>query len=72
MYWLKQVNNTDSDLTLRFGGKELQYRRNESLLKMMEAEGIVKQVFPTHGRLLCILSDWNGILQYLITFASYR
>ncbi|XP_042379759.1 anoctamin-like protein Os01g0706700 [Zingiber officinale] len=42
------VNNTDSDLTLRFGGKELQYRRNESLLKMMEAEGIVKQVFPTH------------------------
>ncbi|XP_074584519.1 LOW QUALITY PROTEIN: anoctamin-like protein Os01g0706700 [Curcuma longa] len=42
------VNNTDSDLTLRFGGKELQYRRNESLLKMMEAEGIVKQVFPIH------------------------
>ncbi|KAJ8493050.1 hypothetical protein OPV22_014771 [Ensete ventricosum] len=42
------VNKTDSDMTLFFDGKEFQFRRNESLLKMMETEGVVKQVFPTH------------------------
>ncbi|XP_018679019.2 anoctamin-like protein Os01g0706700 isoform X1 [Musa acuminata AAA Group] len=42
------VNKTDSDMMLLFDGKEFQFRRNESLLKMMETEEVVKQVFPTH------------------------
>lgn len=36
-------------MMLLFDGKEFQFRRNESLLKMMETEEVVKQVFPTHG-----------------------
>ncbi|WOL03024.1 anoctamin-like protein [Canna indica] len=42
------VNKTDSDIKLWFDGQELQFRKSESLLKMMEDEGIAKQVFPTH------------------------
>lgn len=44
-----QVNDTQADLTLWFDGEEVQFRRDESLLNMMEKEGIVKQVFPMHG-----------------------
>ncbi|XP_020265246.1 anoctamin-like protein Os01g0706700 isoform X1 [Asparagus officinalis] len=42
------VNIAQADLTLWFDGKLFQYERNESLLKRMEMEGIVKQVFPMH------------------------
>lgn len=42
------VNKTEADLTLMFDGKELQIQRNESLLKRIEDEGIVKQIFPLH------------------------
>ncbi|XVF86771.1 hypothetical protein PTKIN_Ptkin18bG0069600 [Pterospermum kingtungense] len=42
------VNKKNSDLTLRFDGKEIQWKAGESLLQRLELEGIVKQVFPLH------------------------
>ncbi|KAJ3694971.1 hypothetical protein LUZ60_000348 [Juncus effusus] len=43
------VNKTDADIELKFDeSKEFLYEKNESLLEKLEAEGIVKQVFPLH------------------------
>jgi len=49
-----QVNRTEADLTLWYDGKMVQFQRNESLLRRMETEGIVKQVFAMHGTLIYI------------------
>ncbi|XVF74450.1 hypothetical protein PTKIN_Ptkin13bG0111300 [Pterospermum kingtungense] len=42
------VNKKNSDLTLKFDGKEILWEAGESLLQRLELEGIVKQVFPLH------------------------
>ncbi|XP_022715088.1 anoctamin-like protein At1g73020 [Durio zibethinus] len=42
------VNKNNSDVTLKFDGKEIQWEAGESLLLRLELEGIVKQVFPLH------------------------
>ncbi|KAJ1689369.1 hypothetical protein LUZ63_013524 [Rhynchospora breviuscula] len=42
------VNKTDSNIALKFNDKEFKYEKNESLLKRLEIEGVVKQVFPLH------------------------
>ncbi|XWS18908.1 hypothetical protein CRYUN_Cryun32bG0085200 [Craigia yunnanensis] len=44
----ESVNKKNSDLTLKFDGKEIQWEAGESLLQRLELEGIVKQVFPLH------------------------
>lgn len=53
MNWNFQVQGTDSTRTLSFDDKQFQWGAGESLLNRMESEGIVKQVFPLHGMLLC-------------------
>lgn len=50
-----QVNNTNSEITLQFDDKEFHWKQNESLLTRLEAEGVVKLVFPLHGTLILIL-----------------
>ncbi|KAM0938245.1 putative anoctamin [Dioscorea sansibarensis] len=63
------VNDTESELILKFDGDEFAFQRNESLVKRMEVEGIVKQVFPTHEevtrkRLLRIWAlNWLGFTE---------
>ncbi|OMO70883.1 Anoctamin/TMEM 16 [Corchorus capsularis] len=42
------VNKKDSDISLKFDSKEIQWEAGESLLQRLESEGIVKQVFPLH------------------------
>ncbi|KAJ4787385.1 Anoctamin-like protein [Rhynchospora pubera] len=42
------VNKTDSNIALKFNDKDIKYEKNESLLKRLEIEGVVKQVFPLH------------------------
>lgn len=44
-----QVNRTETVITLTVGSRQYGWKPNESLLEMMESEGIVKQVFPLHG-----------------------
>lgn len=44
------MNKTDSDITLSFDDKEFHWTQNESLLTRLEDEGIVKLVFPLHGK----------------------
>jgi anoctamin-10 len=44
-----QVNKTDSPITLKFDEKVFHWNQNESLLSSLEAEGVVKLVFPLHG-----------------------
>ena len=78
-----QINRTDSPITLSVGGREYHWEPDQSLLEMMESEGIVKQVFPLHGipphNLLyfkkasncnpeLVTSKW----EYNITFADSR
>lgn len=46
-----QVNKKNSCITLKFDGKEIQWEVGESLLRRLELEGIVRQVFPLHGML---------------------
>ncbi|XP_039116444.1 anoctamin-like protein Os01g0706700 [Dioscorea cayenensis subsp. rotundata] len=63
------VNETESELILKFDGDEFALQRNESLVERMEVEGIVKQVFPTHEevtrkRLLRIWAlNWLGFTE---------
>jgi anoctamin-10 len=47
-----QMNKTDSPITLIFDEKEFHWNKNEPLLSRLEAEGVVKLVFPLHGTLL--------------------
>ena len=46
-----QVNKRNSAVTLKFDDKEFHWELGKSLLQMLEAEGIVKRVFPLHGML---------------------
>lgn len=45
------VNKRNSAVCLKFDGKEFHWELGESLLKRLEAEGIVKQVFPLHDEI---------------------
>ncbi|XP_058068240.1 anoctamin-like protein Os01g0706700 isoform X2 [Magnolia sinica] len=47
-FFVQLVNKGDSAVTLTFDRKEFKWEIGESLLKRMECEGIVKQVFPLH------------------------
>jgi hypothetical protein len=40
----------DSDVSLKFDDKEFHWKQNESLLRRLEDEGVVKLVFPLHGK----------------------
>ncbi|KAJ0007254.1 hypothetical protein Pint_28874 [Pistacia integerrima] len=42
------VNKSDSGIVLNFDGKEFPWEVGQSLLKKLECEGIIKQVFPLH------------------------
>ncbi|XP_031254946.1 anoctamin-like protein At1g73020 isoform X2 [Pistacia vera] len=42
------VNKSDSVIVLNFDGKEFPWEIGQSLLKKLECEGIIKQVFPLH------------------------
>lgn len=42
------INKSGSKITLTFDGKDIKWEVGESLLRRLEAEGIVKQVFPLH------------------------
>lgn len=44
-----QVNNSKSAITLKFNRKEINWESEENLLRKLESEKIVKQVFPLHG-----------------------
>ncbi|KAF3328321.1 anoctamin-like protein [Carex littledalei] len=54
------VNKTDSNIALKYDDKEVNYEKNKSLLKMLEIEGVVKQVFPLHdeARRKQLLRKW--------------
>ncbi|MBA0748936.1 hypothetical protein Gogos_002910 [Gossypium gossypioides] len=45
------VNKKNSDVTLKFDGKKIQWEAGKSLLQRLELEGIVKQVFPLHDEI---------------------
>lgn len=53
---LLQENKSQSAVTLKCDGKELQWKVGEYLLQKLESEGIVKQVYPLHGMCLFQLS----------------
>ncbi|XBI65106.1 anoctamin-like protein Os01g0706700 isoform X2 [Triticum urartu] len=42
------VNKTNSEISLKFDDKEFYWKQNESLLRRLEDEGVVKLVFPLH------------------------
>ncbi|KAG5548880.1 hypothetical protein RHGRI_014291 [Rhododendron griersonianum] len=44
----REVNKSDSTLTLKSDCKAFQWESGESLLEMLELRGFVKQVFPLH------------------------
>ncbi|TVU35377.1 hypothetical protein EJB05_17264 [Eragrostis curvula] len=54
------VNKTDSQISLKFDGKEFHWNQNESLLTRLEAEGVVKLVFPLHDEIKRkqLLGNW--------------
>lgn len=45
-----QVNKSNCNVVLKYDGKEFCWEVGQSLLQMLESEGIVKLVFPLHGR----------------------
>jgi hypothetical protein len=40
----------NSEISLKFDDKEFSWKQNESLLRRLEDEGVVKLVFPLHGK----------------------
>lgn len=48
-----QVNCGGYDVTLKLNGREFCWVAGESLLRRLESEGVIKQMFPLHGKLLC-------------------
>ncbi|XP_043704829.1 anoctamin-like protein Os01g0706700 isoform X2 [Telopea speciosissima] len=48
VHCLVGVNRKESVVTLNFDGKEFGWKPGESLLTMLQSEGVVKQVFPLH------------------------
>lgn len=66
--WLLQVNKTNSEIVLKFDDKEFHWKQSESLLTRLEAEGVVKLVFPLHGTLILIL--FMLIFLKLLLYAS--
>ncbi|KAK3165216.1 hypothetical protein QOZ80_1AG0030390 [Eleusine coracana subsp. coracana] len=54
------VNKTDSQITLKFDEKEFHWNPSEPLLTRLEAEGVVKLVFPLHDeiRRKQLLRNW--------------
>jgi hypothetical protein len=63
-----QVNKTNSEIALKFDGKEFHWKQSESLLTRLEAEGVVKRIFPLHGTLILIL--FMFIFVKLLLYAS--
>lgn len=47
----QQVNMNKSAMKMKFGNKEVYWEMGESLLRKLETEGIIKEVFPLHGRM---------------------
>lgn len=47
------MNNSQSVVRLKFEGKEFHWEVGESLVRKLEEEHFVKQVFPLHGILAC-------------------
>ncbi|ONM38868.1 Anoctamin-like protein [Zea mays] len=45
------VNKTNSEIAIKFDGKEFHWKQSESLLTMLEAEGVVKRIFPLHDEI---------------------
>lgn len=45
------VNKTNSEIVLKFDDKEFHWKQSESLLTRLEAEGVVKLVFPLHDEI---------------------
>ncbi|GJN17923.1 hypothetical protein PR202_gb05031 [Eleusine coracana subsp. coracana] len=54
------ANKTESQITLKFDEKEFQWNPSEPLLTRLEAEGVVKLVFPLHDefRRKQLLRNW--------------
>lgn len=46
-----QVNCEGYDVTLKLDGREFCWAAGESLVRRLEAEGVIKQMFPLHGKL---------------------
>lgn len=61
------VNKGKLDLTLALDGEVSVWEVGEPLLKVLESEGIVKQVFPLHGECMQ-LSQCVGHCNYVIEF----
>jgi anoctamin-10 len=52
----------ESEISLKFDDKEFAWKQNESLLHRLEDEGVVKLVFPLHGKIIC---DSTNIVKHI-------
>ncbi|XP_042477670.1 anoctamin-like protein Os01g0706700 [Macadamia integrifolia] len=61
------VNRKEAVVTLNFSGKEFGWKPGESLLTMLQSEGVVKQVFPLHDEAnrKQLLRNWALNWRYL-------
>lgn len=50
-----------SDITLEFDDKEIHWQVGESLVRRLELEGFVKEVFPLHGMVTCFSLPYHWI-----------
>lgn len=46
----QQINKSQSGIPLKHHGRIINWEGGESLLRKLESEGIVKDVFPLHGK----------------------
>lgn len=65
----------ESMIKLKSDNKEIHWEMGESLVKKLEAEGIIKQVFPLNGMLwlkLLIITQWSSSIIRIYFFFQMR
>lgn len=62
----------DKSIILKFDKKEIYWEIGESLIRKLESEGIVKEVFPLHGKVSLMHHKAMSIQRlYKIIFAAF-
>ncbi|KAK9099185.1 hypothetical protein Syun_026230 [Stephania yunnanensis] len=69
---LSHVNRTGSVVNLDFDGRRIRWDIGQSLVEVLESEGLVKEVFPLHDDWWIFFPAALGLTLQLIDFGSWR
>lgn len=65
-YFILQVNENQSAVTLKCDEEEFQWKVGESLVRILESKKIVKQIFPLHGIISLTSLKFCSSMSYIL------